>query len=301
MRLIKLESPTINAVFMFNKLLHSVCLSACLTLFSTQSSAYDAELNALLFESSELMQNGQIEEALVLLKGGEEKYSSSREFMNNLAVAYLGNSQPNTALDILRQLVDNDPLYSIIAHNLLEMELQITDAREEKIKPVLFIQTVESFFDEEAVQIQDSLTNSPRPAPEPDDVLPPIATEEPGLTVVGNRTQMAQDLVTLWASHWSAKNYDAYIAMYSSQFKGANGEDYRQWAEIRRSRLNKPGPISVRLSNIQVESLSEGQIRVTFDQRYTSSNYSDLVLKELIFVSESSDWKIITESTLATY
>ena len=56
------------------------------------------------------MQEGRIDEALILLEGAENNYSDSREFMNNLAVAYLGNSQPEEALVIFRTLVDSDPM-----------------------------------------------------------------------------------------------------------------------------------------------------------------------------------------------
>ncbi|MFX4227753.1 MAG: hypothetical protein ACFHHU_07675 [Porticoccaceae bacterium] len=110
--------------------------------------ANDPELDALLLESSNLMQEGRIEEALILLEGAKPGYGDSREFMNNLAIAYLGNSQPEEALSIFRELVDMDPLYSIIAHNLLEMELQISDSRPEQINPLLFVQSVESFYEE---------------------------------------------------------------------------------------------------------------------------------------------------------
>ncbi|MEQ8955010.1 MAG: hypothetical protein RL120_12840, partial [Gammaproteobacteria bacterium] len=74
--------------------------------------ANDPELDALLLESSNLMQEGRIEEALILLEGAKPGYGDSREFMNNLAIAYRGNSQPEEALSIFRELVDMDPLFS---------------------------------------------------------------------------------------------------------------------------------------------------------------------------------------------
>jgi len=291
---------------MLNKIIQKALLITGLSAISSPLIAYDAELNALLFESSELMQSGQVAEALLLLKEKESVYGESREYMNNLAVAYLGNSNPDLALSILRQLVDNDPLYSIITHNLLEMELQITDAREDKIKPVLFIQTVESFFNDELSSI-----NTPKTPTEPKVVQPIENTPAPLSQITSTSSEqapantdsivLAGTFVDRWANAWSSKDYNTYIAQYSRRFTGSNGENYTEWARVRKTRLNKPGAISIQTSNLQIENIGNYQLRITFDQRYNSSNYSDRVLKELILVQENTDWKILRETTLTEY
>lgn len=289
---------------MLKKYIQKALIITSLSVAPCQLFAYDAELNALLFESSELMQSGQVAEALLLLKEKESLYGESREYMNNLAVAYLGNSNPDLALSILRQLVDNDPLYSIITHNLLEMELQITDAREDKIKPVLFIQTVESFFGDELSSMDTASANSTRTnsAEGAAGVVPqPPEVESEQSATDSDAIVLAGAFVDNWANAWSSKDYDTYIDQYSRRFTGAKGEDYTGWARVRKTRLNKPGTISIQTSNLQVENVGNYQLRVTFDQRYSSSNYSDRVLKELILVKESTDWKILRESTLAEY
>ena len=71
------------------------------------------QLNAVLIESSDLLQAGESQAALVLLKRYETDYSNQPEFLNNLAIAYLGESQPIEAITILRQLVEADPVFSI--------------------------------------------------------------------------------------------------------------------------------------------------------------------------------------------
>ena len=283
---------------MLRKILLQSLLFASVSVISSPVFTYDAELNALLYESSELMQSGQVAEALLLLKEKETSYGESLEFMNNLAVAYLGNSNPELALSILRQLVENDPLYSIITHNLLEMELPITDAREDKIKPVLFIQTVESFFSDELTTINsdDQELISPTPEVSSQQAIPQDSQIEPNEAIL-----LAGAFVDTWANAWSSKDYDIYINQYSQRFIGANGEDFNEWARVLSIRLNKPGSISVQTSNLQVEPTGNYQLRVTFDQAYVSANYSDRVLKELVLVQEGTDWKILRESTLAEY
>lgn len=290
---------------MINKTIQNVLLTLSLSTLSTPLIAYDAELNALLFESSELMQTGQVAEALLLLKEKETRYADRREYMNNLAVAYLGNSQPELALSILRQLVDNDPLFSIITHNLLEMELQITDAREDKIKPVLFIQTVESFFNTELAELEPQALAPPTKAntsePAINNSNPADSIVEENLIVGSDSFAEAHSFVDTWAEAWSSKDYDTYINQYSERFVSTKGEDFNEWARVRKTRLNKPGPISIITSNLQVDAIGNYQLRITFDQQYSSSNYSDRVLKELVLVKDTIDWKILRESTIDEY
>lgn len=291
---------------MVKKLVSPMIIILLLPFTAGLARSYDADLNALLLESSELMQSGQVPQALILMKAREADYSKSREFMNNLAVAYLGNSQPELAFSILRQLVDNDPMYSIITHNLLEMELQVNDAREDTIKPILFVQTVESFFDEELAGIQ-SANNAPSPALITARVAPiqsqtsRIDSSDSRSAASSEQKIIAAAVVDIWATAWSTKNYNNYISSYSEQFTGPNGENYSDWSRLRKQRLERPGAISIRTSNLQIASNGPYQLRVTFDQRYSSPNYSDRVLKELILAREDADWKILRESTLATY
>jgi len=121
------------------------------------------QLDAVLIESSDLMQSGNPEAALAVLKRYEETFSTQPEYLNNLAVAYLRNSQPLEALTILRQLVDSDPIFSIISHNLLELELQIAEGPPEKLNPILFVQSTKSFFESELGEIDTNrgLANTP--------------------------------------------------------------------------------------------------------------------------------------------
>lgn len=258
-------------------------------LFSLQphtSWANDPELDALLLESSNLMQDGRIEEALILLEGAQPSYGDSREFMNNLAIAYLGNSQPEEALSIFRELVDMDPLYSIIAHNLLEMELQISESRPEQISPLLFVQSVESYYEDESQPPGDSNTAQ-------------TATQTG--TADADIIASVQRQVRAWASLWSAKDFFGYLSMYSREFTGPGGESFSQWARERRAPLSKPGPISVQVNNFSTTVINADEVQVSFDQDYNSSNYSDRVRKQLVLTRENQTWKIIKEVTLETY
>ena len=98
-----------------------------------------------------------------------------------------------------------------------------------------------------------------------------------------------------WAAAWSAKNFIAYIGFYSDQFSPAGSMSRDQWAESRRVRIARPTAISVELSNIAVEKLSDNQFAVRFNQRYTSDNFSETLGKTLIWQRSNNDWKIVRE------
>lgn len=282
--------------------------------YGTNVHAENLQLDATLFESSELMQSGRVSDALALLKGVESEYSDSREYLNNLAVAYLGNSQPEEALSIFRQLVDNDPLYSIITHNLLEMELQISETRPENIKPVLFVQTVDSFFTGEITQTQSPVTQRSElsassslnsEAINNTNLVNNNDTSRPRPTVSAQQQIqhgiIAKAAISNWTSSWSKKDYANYMRTYSSEFTGPKGENYQKWSEARKWALSKPGAISIDVNNLTTESITPDRITVVFDQRYNSQNYSDEVQKEITLIRENADWKILKEITLQTY
>ena len=113
----------------------------------------------------------------------------------------------------------------------------------------------------------------------------------------------AQKIISLtrdWAAAWSAKNFIAYIGFYSEQFSPANNLSRDQWAESRRARIARPASISVQLSDIAAEKLTDNQFAVRFNQRYRSDNFSENSEKTLIWQQANNDWKIVREDVNQT-
>ena len=252
------------------------------------------ELDALLIESSDLMQSGQAENALALLKRYEEDYSTHPEFLNNLAVAYLGTADPVAAVTILRQLVDSDPVFSIVAHNLIELEMQSAEGPPETINPVLFVQSTQSFFEAEVENIEaiNIAEASSEPSIAPDRVAPaPISTH---LQIL--RDALEQQTLE-WAAAWSAKDLEAYLNHYAADFVPAGTTSLHEWRISRSVALNKPGGILVGISDFDV--FIDGNIATArFEQRYESSNYADQVEKTLVYSYAGDSWKISSETSI---
>lgn len=256
------------------------------------------QLDAVLIESSDLMQAGNQEAALALLKRYEENLSSQPEFLNNLAVAYLGNSQPLEALTILRQLVDSDPVFSIVSHNLLELELQIAEGPPETLSPVLFVQSTQSFFETELADLSEAIDPS---------VSAPIILASQGTVDItpatdNSRTDLEssslQSLTESWAQAWSNGEVDIYLNFYAEDYQPDPGTSHNQWRGNRDAALTRSGEISVDLSEIDVQ-IDVNTARVEFLQSYISSNYSDSVHKTLVYSYADARWKIISETSIA--
>jgi len=290
--------------------------STSLIFFAAFSAGLNAQsLDDILFESSEHLRTGEVVPALELLSKHENTYGEEQEFLNNLAIAYLGNNQPEKALSIMRDIVESDPLFSIVSHNYLELELGAAGAKTDRVSPILFVQTVDSFA--KGIPVPESssagsLANN-TPAPEGNPVNPPAKAPEsineqttaselsPNELVAQKTRQFFEDslksVVLSWAESWSEKDFERYVLHYASGFKPESGISVRAWEAQRRERLAKPGEIRVTISNIQIMG-DFASPKVWFEQTYESVGYSDKTLKEMSFEQNNNRWKINSERTI---
>jgi hypothetical protein len=118
-------------------------------------------------------------------------------------------------------------------------------------------------------------------------------TRNPGN--LGQTRVIIEQTVRQWADAWSAKNAHRYVGYYSSAFKTPDGRTRAAWAKERRTRIQQPTWIAVRLTDLQVNLLSDTLAQVTFLQRYESNVFQDTVYKILFLQNENGQWKIIQE------
>ena len=107
-----------------------------------------------------------------------------------------------------------------------------------------------------------------------------------------------QQLITNWASSWSAQNVEAYLDFYSGEYSPDPKVTHKQWEWGRHKRISKPAFIKIMVSDISLAEAGNGKIRSVFRQTYQSDTYQDEVYKTLILALEKGQWKITTESTL---
>ena len=268
----------------------NICTAIARVVFfvALSCTAKGQSLDQVLYESSEYLRTGQPVEALDLLSEYEDTYGDEREFLNNLAIAYLGNNQPEKALSLIRELVDNDPLFSIIAHNYLELELGATGTKTDRVNPILFVQTVDSFVKGAPIPERSAETEVASKTPNEDTNKQTLLENALG------------SIVQSWAKAWSDKDFDRYIAHYGAEYEPRHEQSFEDWRLERETRLAKPGEIQVTITNVKIISGSRSP-RIQFDQSYKSDNYSDKTRKEMSFSQDGSLWKIRSEKTIQAY
>ncbi|MEO2044883.1 MAG: hypothetical protein ABGX43_09805, partial [Nitrospinaceae bacterium] len=97
-----------------------------------------------------------------------------------------------------------------------------------------------------------------------------------------------------WIRAWEKQDMELYLSFYSKEFKGSK-ERHADWRISRQAALKRHANISIQLQNIQI-SQSKDTVGINFTQTFKSDEYSDIGVKELVWVKNGSDWKIIKET-----
>lgn len=98
-----------------------------------------------------------------------------------------------------------------------------------------------------------------------------------------------------WAKAWSSKDLNGYFDSYGDSFTPPKGESRSAWEKTRRERINKPGNISVELSNIVVSDVTDNTAKVSFKQSYKSASLSQRTNKVLNMKKAGGKWVIERE------
>jgi hypothetical protein len=127
----------------------------------------------------------------------------------------------------------------------------------------------------------------------------PMATAAPGPIAAAAPSPMAEvkQVVLDWSSNWSARDINAYLAAYASDFTPTDGRSLDTWRELRRMRLSQSGNIKVTITDLVVDMTDTRNARATFIQSYQSDRYSDLVKKSLFLRLENNHWLITREQS----
>ena len=145
----------------------------------------------------------------------------------------------------------------------------------------------------EAESTQSPAAPETRIAPEAQDAEPARAAT--GAAVADDWAPAVLDRVETWAQAWAAQRVEDYLACYAADFVPPRGMSRSDWSALRRTRIERPRRIEVRISEIETELVSEGRARVSFRQAYVSDNYRDTTRKALELTLENGEWKILSE------
>ena len=110
----------------------------------------------------------------------------------------------------------------------------------------------------------------------------------------GNDQDDVARAVNQWAAAWAKKDVRGYLAAYAKDFKTPNGMARNKWETERRSRIDKPGSIVVRLDGMKV-SVSGDKATVRFRQHYEAGSFKATTGKTLDLVERDGKWLIVQE------
>ncbi|HQS57263.1 MAG: hypothetical protein B7Y56_00150 [Gallionellales bacterium 35-53-114] len=283
-----------------------------------------------------LSEQGQTDEAVRILTALTEDYPALPEPYNNLAVLYASQGQYEKAKIMLEKALRTHPSYATAHENLgdiyakmasqaYDRALQLDRSKALPATKLAMLKEMQA----PATKIQLASANPPStpvpaPAVTPVPVVPkpvvvaavvpagtPLVTAavEPVIAkpaaarpVSTNSANASADDAVLkalndWASAWSARNANKYLAMYAKEFKIPGNQTRSSWEKQRRERIAKPQPIVVIVSNAKVSMQDDSHASVNFIQSYRSGALKSTTRKTLDMIKNNGAWQILAERT----
>ena len=233
------------------------------------------------------------------------------EPMNNLAIIRLQQGDHEEAVDLLVASLKTHPAYATAWQNLSDLYRALaSDAYRKTLDETphgaAALQKIQLASLDQLHQAPDSLEQKPPAKPVIKITRSPIAADSKPATPSPDSPAATQpdpdreleDIIRHWADAWSGKDFDTYIQAYTNDFKGRQ-INHQAWVKHRRSRILRPGRISVKVSNIQVRSRSDTRAIIDFHQAFRSPTYRDKVVKRIGLTRVGDRWLIASERTLA--
>jgi ketosteroid isomerase-like protein len=126
------------------------------------------------------------------------------------------------------------------------------------------------------------------------DAPKPVAAEPAAAKPAPTSTGI-EAAITRWAQAWSARDVDAYLAAYASDF-AADGLSRSNWEAQRRARITAPQRIDVQISDLRIAQQGDNA-SASFRQIYRSDRLSSTVTKTLKLALQNGQWRIVGETS----
>jgi hypothetical protein len=122
----------------------------------------------------------------------------------------------------------------------------------------------------------------------------PAAATASAQDLPAERTRELQQVLQAWQQAWQRRDAAGYLRAYDPQYKGA-APSRQRWEQQRRKLLAGP-PITVAISEVHWDLLSDTEAEVRFLQHYQAGNYRDVGDKKLRLRRTDGGWRITQES-----
>lgn len=325
-------APTLDAL---QSLVDAGRYDAALAQSKTYLQAHPGNRAALFLRAVALAGQGDNKAAIDAFKALAKAYPQRPEPANNLAALYARSGQYAKARKWLERALATQPIYAVAHRNLGDIYTALAtmaysqvlntdgDPGEKGMQLTLVNQLYypreagvpvggtpkdsqnptpdDAQSEDREMEIIEAPPPIPEPARPPDAVRPePDAPKPPPLPQQDPATRHNRSIIQTmraWATAWSERDFDAYIAFYAEAFAPGNGMSRSEWRELRHTRVVGKDSIHIEIIYPKVALLSDERARVTFVQIYESPTYSDKVTKRLLMQRTPSGWRILRETS----
>ena len=259
-----------------------------------------------------LADQGKTNDAIAVFTGLTEDFPELPEPYNNLAVLYASQSKYDAAKNALEMAIRTHPSYATAHENLGDIYAKMASIAYDK---ALALDSKNAAAQTKLALIQEMIQGQPRraaPAARPAPATrsaPAAAPARPAAkapasdpapsraasSAAAPAADAVEAAVNRWAKAWSARDVDAYLAAYASDFT-TDEMSRSAWEAQRRARVGGPKFIDVQISDMSVEQQGD-TATATFRQSYRSDRFSSTVTKVLKLVQKNGQWLIVSEDS----
>jgi ketosteroid isomerase-like protein len=276
-----------------------------------------ASQNSDFMEAIELLKNGKMDQAELILEKLSSKSEATPEIFNNLAVIAARKGKFKKAVSLLQVALSKNPSAKITYDNLNKIfsyqaavayRSALSDEQNKVETPVLelsnkiavgIIKTQAAAPPQKCEEIKEKATPEPISCPKITEVQPQtnIAVNEitiSGETILKEQSAIKESVVQ-WITAWSKKDISAYLNAYVDNYTPNNDVTNKNWKKTREYRIKSAKFIKIKLSRFKTELINNSFAIVRFHQLYTSNTFSDKIRKFLLMQKSTDGWKIMKE------
>ena len=169
-------------------------------------------------------------------------------------------------------------------------EAALTEPAEDAVTPGIDLEVDETMPDAEQLALvnEESATDVVTDAPEV------VEAQDPALST----TDALDAVIAAWTEAWQAGDFDGYISAYDEDFTATNYDSLQAWETARRPRVEGVSGMMISYDRFDLVAEDTGQATARFWLSYSRGNYADDTLKEIVFLKEGEQWRIVEERNL---
>jgi tetratricopeptide (TPR) repeat protein len=253
-----------------------------LAAIDARQAAGESQPSLELLKGAVLVRSGELDQAMEVFQALAKDHQNDAAIFNNIGVIHAEKGEMDKARGAFETALAISPEYEQALYNLGDVYAELACRTYGKIQnPNSGI--IPGFCESSAVTQTANMAAS-----RADYTADPKAMD--------GAQQAVFDAVQGWKERWASQDIDAYLDSYAANF-AQQGLTREAWANKRKQALKRPQWIRIELDNPEV-AVTGNQATVRFVQKYTASNYQDVVVKQLTLNQDEGGWKIVRERVL---